>query len=140
MRPEAPVLLAVMLTAFVSLCVAVGMNFSLKAKGVLGAVAQTLGIVGVLGVLLGFCGWAIAGSLPVVGPAINAFSPMTNVFMLVNPHDNVAGFTREPIAGRLVLTVSAALVAGGYGVIVYAVVLSMVKNFDHTVRRLSGTG
>ena len=42
--------------------------------------------------------------------------------------------------GRVSLAVAAVAAAVGYGLIVYALVMGMVRGFDQTVRRLSGTG
>ncbi len=138
--PEAPVLLVVMLVPFVALCVATGMNWSLKAKGVLGAVIPSVIIIGLLALILGLCGWQMAESVPYLGAAVNAFSPVTNLAMIIDPWQRLDAFAANPLAGRIVLGFAAALAAGGYSVIVYAMLLGMVKGFDQTVRKLSGAG
>ena len=140
MLPEAAVLLVLMLVPFVALCVASGMSWSLKARGVLGAVIPTIAVLGVAVLVLGLCGWNAAENVQVVGPIINAFSPVTNLFMIVDPWRRAAGFDSHPTAGRIALGVGALLVAGGYSLIVWGMVVGMIKGFDHTVRRLSGTG
>ena len=140
MLPEAPLLMAVMLVPFVALCVGAGMSWSLKAKGVLGAVIPSVAIIGGLSLVLGLCGWHMAAGVPLLGPVVNAFSPATNLFMLVNPWDRVNSFTESPKVHRIGLVFAAACAAVGYGLIVYALVVGMVKGFDQTVRRLSGTG
>lgn len=137
--PEAPLLLAVMLVPFVALCVMVGMNASLKAKGVLGAVVPSLGVIGVLAVVTGFCGWASASQIAFIGPVLNAFSPATNLLMILNPWETVSGFVESEVAGRVSLLVAAIIAATGYSVIVYAMLTKMVARFDMTVRRLTGT-
>ena len=139
MLEEAWLLLAAMLVPFVALCVATGMNWSLKAKGVLGAVVPTLAVIGVLAVVLGLCGWQAAANVPFVGPILNAFSPATNVMMVLNPYE-MPWFMRQPAAGRASLAFAAACAAGGYSLIVWAIILNMVRGFDQTVRKLSGTG
>ena len=137
---EAPVLLATMLLPFVALCVATGMGWSLKAKGVLGAVIPSVIIILLLSLVLGLCGWSMAQSVPYLGPVVNAFSPMTNMAMVLNPWEHVEGFPAHPIAGRINLAVAAVLAAAGYSLIVWAMLMGMVKSFDQTVRKLSGTG
>ena len=138
--PEVPVLLALMLVPFVALCVASGMAWSLKAKGVLGAVVPTVAIIGALVLVLGLCGWSPLGRAPLVGPVINGFSPATNAAMLVDPWDRLDGFAEGPAVGRVSLLIAALVAAGGYSAIVYGLIAGMVRGFDQTVRKLSGTG
>ncbi len=136
---EAPLLLLIMLLPFIATCVAIGMNASLRAKGVLGAIVPSVAIVGLGALVFGFCGLAAADTIPLIGPVLNAFSPATNVVMLVDPHEWVDGFTDEPVIGRASLFIAALCAAAGYATIVWAVISAMVRGFDHTVRKLSGT-
>ncbi len=138
--PESALLLALMLISFVGLCVMTGMSWSLKSRSVLGAVVPSVGIIGVLVLVMGLCGWNAAANIPLLGPVINGFSPATNLAMLINPWDRVSGFADNPELGHISLAIAAIIVAGGYSLIVYAMLLGMVKGFDQTVRRLSGTG
>ncbi len=138
--PEVPVLLAAALVPFVALCVMVGMTWSLKARGVLSAVTPAIGIIGCLVMVTGFCGYNAAQNVPMVGPAINAFSPVTSLGMLINPWERVVGFADDPVTGRMSLAVSALVACGGYSLVVYLMLLTMVNTFDQAVRRLSGEG
>src|SRR5690606_25783008 len=79
--PEAPVLLAVVIVPFIAFCVAAGMNFSLKARGVLGAVIPSVATIGALAMVLGLCGLGMT-SVPILGPVVNAFSPATSLLMI----------------------------------------------------------
>ncbi len=137
---EAGLIAAFNLVPFVALCVMVGMGWSLKARGVLGAVVPSVAIVGLLSMVLGFCGWNMAAGLPVVGPIVNSFSPVTSLMLLVNPWEAAEHFAENPALGRLGLYLGALIAAAGYGLIVYLMRIAMVKSFDHTVRKLSGTG
>ena len=137
---ESPLLLLFMLVPFSALCVMVGMSWSLRAAGVLSAVSPAVGIIGCLVMVTGFCGYNAAQSVPFVGPVLNAFSPVTNVLVLVDPWSHVAGFSEDPVFGRISLAIGALVAGGCYSLIVYLMLLTMVKDFDHTVRRLSGVG
>jgi len=139
-QPEAPILLALLLIPFIALCVMIGMSWSLKAKGVVGAVVPTIAILGVFSTVMGFCGYASAENIPFLGVIINSFSPTTNLAMLVDPYTRVASFTDNIVSARITMGIAAVLTAGGYALIVYLTLLGMVKGFDHTVRKLSGTG
>ena len=136
--PEAGLWLAVMLVPFVALCVAAGMSWSLRSRGVVGAVVPTLGIMGAVVLVLGLCGVSTFGQTPVVGPIVNALSPLTGVLMLIDPWDRVSGFAEATGFGRGSLAFAALAAAGGYGALVWAMIGSMVGNFDRTVRELSG--
>ncbi|MBB6428953.1 ABC transporter permease [Algisphaera agarilytica] len=139
--PEVGLWLALMLVPFIALCVASGMAWSLKAKGVLGAVVPTVGIIGAVVLVMGLCGWSGLGTTALIGPVVNGFSPATNTAMLINPWDRVDGFAGEgEIFGRVSLALAALFAAAGYSMIVYAMIVGMVKGFDQTVRKLSGTG
>ena len=138
--PEAGVWLALGLIPFVGLCVGVGITWSLRAKTVLGAVVPTVGIVGLVAVVMGVCGVTPLGAAPLVGPAVNAFSPATNVVVLVNPWARLAGFGSTAEFGRITLGVAAVGAAAVYWFVVYGLIAASTKNFDATVRKLSGTG
>ena len=140
MLPEAAVLFALMLVPFVAVCVMIGMYFSVRAKGVLGAVVPSVAIVGGASLVLAFCGVSAASSVPFVGPVLNSLSPATNLLMIVNPWENVANFIEQPGPGRISLVIASLISAGAYAGFVWVMLSSMVKGFDHTVRRLSGTG
>ncbi len=136
--PEVALLFPLLLVPFVALCVAVGMSYSIRARGVLGAVASTLGVMSVLAVIGGFCGLGAAENIPVFGPVLNAFNPATALLMLVNPWQRVAGFAADPTTGRVGLAMAALAGAGVYTLIVKLLLGGMVRQFDHSVRRLSG--
>lgn len=139
--PEAGLWLALMLVPFIAVCVASGMAWSLKAKGVLGAVVPTVGIIGAVVLVMGLCGWSGFGTTALVGPIVNGFSPATNAAMLVNPWERIDGFAGDgELFGRVSLAVASLIAAAGYSLIVYALITGMVKGFDTTVRKLSGTG
>jgi len=140
MLPEAPLFLALILIPFVAFCVVIGMNWSLRSKGVLGAVVPTLGVVMIVTLIISFCGIAAAGGIPVIGPIINSFSPFTSMMTIINPWENVSGFIDNPGPGRISMLVGALAATGGYGAISYAVLLATISGFDHTVRQLSGEG
>ncbi|BAM04955.1 ABC transporter permease subunit [Phycisphaera mikurensis] len=132
--PEAALLLALVLVPFVALCVAVGMAWSLRSRGVLSAVTATLGVIAPVVLVTGLCGAPVAGRVPLLGPMLNALSPATGVPMLVNPYGLAAGFPADPSLGRIVLLAAATLAAGVYGVVVYGLVAHTVSTFDQTLR------
>ena len=137
---ETPLLLAMILIPFVALCIMVGLMWSLKSKRVLGAVVPALSLIGLLSVVTGFCGWHAAANVPFVGPVINAFSPATSMVMLVNPWEQIEDFAQPRGSGRVTLIMAALFAGGVYSAVVYTMLQTIVGRFDHTVRRLIGTG
>jgi ABC-type transport system involved in multi-copper enzyme maturation permease subunit len=137
---EAPLLLLLVLVPFVAMCVMVAMSWSIRAKGVFGALIPAMALIGCMSLVMGFCGWAAVKNIPMFGTMLNAFSPATNLAMILHPWQYVKGFSSGPVFGRMMLMVSALIAAGGYSLIVHAMLLGIVRNFDQTVRKLSGTG
>lgn len=138
MPPEAAIWTPLVLLPFVALCVMVGMTWSIKSKGVLGSIVPSVAIIGTLALVTGFCGHGLAGQVPWLGPAFNAFSPATSLIMLTNPYEHVAGYVESPTASRISLGVAAVIACAGYSLIVYLLMSAMVHSFDQTVRKLSG--
>ncbi len=137
---ESPLLLAAILVPSTALCVMAGMFFSLRSKGVLGAVIPSIALIGAASFVLGWCGFYMASEVPFLGPIVNGFSPATSIIMLINPWLHVDDFSSDPVFGRMSLFMAAVVSAGGYSLMVYSIQVGMVKTFDHTVRKLSGTG
>jgi ABC-type Na+ efflux pump permease subunit len=138
--PEAPLLLTAILVPFVAMCVTLGMSWSLKSKGVLGALVPTVSIVVVASLVLGFCGFQMAANVPFFGPIFNSVSPATSVVMLVNPWLHVYRFPQDTVTARVLLFFSALIAAGVYSGLVYGLLTPMVRGFGQTVRKLTGTG
>lgn len=140
--PEMMLILPLLLVPFVAMCVTVGMTWSIKAKGVVGAVVPSIAIIGSIMLVMGFCGMNAVQNIPAVGAVINAFSPVTQIVAMVNPLEHVADFVSPSgttTTGRITLFISALLAALGYGVMVYVYLTATVKGFDQTVRKLTGT-
>jgi len=139
--PEAVLLLPMLVIPFIATCVVIGLYWSLKSRTVLAAVVWTVGIAGLWAGLMGFCGYAAAMQVPFIGPMINAFSPATNVLMIINPWEHVQGFVdrrQDPTVGRVGLFLATLIAAAVYAVFIWSLIGSMTKGFDQTVRRLSG--
>ncbi|MEM6751107.1 MAG: ABC transporter permease subunit, partial [Planctomycetota bacterium] len=140
--PETPVLAAVMLTAFTALCVAVGMYWSVRSKGVFAALSGALVALGLIVGALALVGWG-ARNADVLGPGVNGASPLTHMLQAtaVPDADHFAPFAGDEGQRRFArfsVGLGAAVGALGYGLAVWSLVAGIVSNFDHTVRRLSG--
>ncbi|MEM7681668.1 MAG: ABC transporter permease subunit [Planctomycetota bacterium] len=137
---EAPVVAALSLAPFIALCVAVGMYWSVRSKGVFTALAGTLTVLGLIVGTIGLIGWGTR-SLDVIGPGVNAASPLTQMLLATRPSELF-----EPFAGdegqrrfaRFTAGLGASIGALGFGLAVWSLLAGLVSGFDHTVRRLSG--
>ncbi|TVQ75968.1 MAG: hypothetical protein EA380_09670 [Phycisphaeraceae bacterium] len=140
--PEVGLLFPLVLVPFVAFCVMIGLQWSLKSRGTVGAVVATVGVVGVLGGLMGLCGWQAASSIVILGPALSAMNPVTLLFSLVNTEqmfspsgvNNPSDLPDARIAG----VVGALVAVGIYVSIVLALRASMDRTFDMTTRKLAG--
>ena len=141
--PEAAIVAACVLIPFIAFRVMIGLQWSLKSKGSLGAVTGTVAVVFIVSGILGLCGWASGSDVPMVGPALAALSPASVLDALVAPADRMAetidSGTGGLINARIALGAGSIASALIYMGIVYAVVSALVKNFDTTVRKLAGT-
>ncbi|MBX3321655.1 MAG: ABC transporter permease subunit [Phycisphaeraceae bacterium] len=140
--PEAGLIAAPIMLTFTAFCVMVGLQWSLRSKGTISSVIATVGIVGVVGGTLGLCGWQSGTSIIFVGPALAAITPLTLVYALLNPAEALAetvtssgGLTNA----RIGLFIGSIAGSGIYVAIVAGIMANMVRNFDFTVRKLSGT-
>ncbi len=139
--PEIALVLPVILVPFLAFCVVIGLQWSLKSKGTIGAVVGTVGVLGVSLATLGVCGWQAAMQVPILGPALAAFTPFSATWPLVDPATGFAGIIDSPsdlVPARLFLSIGAFAGAGAYIALVAAIRASMVRTFDFTTRRLAG--
>jgi len=140
--PEAGLLAAVTLIPFTAFCVMIGLQWSLKSKGTIGAVVATVGVVAVVGGVLSLCGWQATSSFEFVGPALAGLSPAPMLSAIVTPYDAMYETIASDgglFAARISLAIGATIGAAIYLGIVFAVRASLVRGFDFTVRKLAGT-
>lgn len=142
--PEALLILPATLVIVSAFAAIVGMQMSLRLRTTVRAVMAGVGIV--LGACagMGFCGVQIlsatARDASPVGVALASFSPFTVLALLIDPYTVAARtFTSAGDAGlaRLIVSAFSLIATLAYAGIVYAMYVSMVKNFDMTIRRQS---
>ncbi|MCC5830287.1 MAG: hypothetical protein JJU36_12650 [Phycisphaeraceae bacterium] len=140
--PEAVVFFPVVLLAFLGMCAAVAMNWSIKAKGVFHAVVPSVGVIAAVMTVTGICGLTSAERIPIIGAAFNAFSPFTLITVMLDPHQTAAGYVTTAggisFVARFVLALGPLLAGLAYCVVIYVGVDTLIRNFDLTVRRFGG--
>ncbi len=126
---------------FVAFCAVVGLQWSLKSKGVVGATVGAFGVVLAAGGVLGMCGFNAGNSLPYVGPSLACLTPVTAVSACVTPASSlVESLDRSGSVDTLTLPllVGALVVCVVYVCMTWAVKISLIKSFDVTMRKLAG--
>lgn len=140
MLPEAALLAPMVTIPFITFCVIIGLQWSLKSKSTISSVIGAVGVAGVISGIIGLCAWKSGADIAILGATLSALSPATLIFACIEPGSALyetidqAGLPQA----RIALIVGSAIAAAIYAAIVYGVHASMVKNFDFTVRKLAG--
>ncbi len=139
--PEALLILPGTLVMVAAFAAILGMQMSLRCKRTVMAVMSSVGIVaGAFGGLW-MCGMSAtsSGNLSEPGMAVGCFSPFTLMAMLISPADIVdsafAERARLVADARLLIFFFGWAATVCYGLIVWSMYKSMVRNFDMTIRR-----
>jgi len=138
--PEAALIAPLVTIPFMTFCVIVGLQWSLRSKGTLASVVAAVGVIGVISGIVGLCAWKSGEGISVLGPVLSAFSPATLIFSCIKPGEALAETINNSNLGsaRVSLIIGSAIAAAVYIGVVFGIHASMVKNFDMTVRKLSG--
>ena len=137
--PEGSILVALDLVAATSFAIMVGLQWSLRTKGTIGSVMAAVGVLGGIGLVLGVCAAAMGNSIPYVGAAAAAASPLNMLFASVAPDDWIAQSLDDVGAARTSLAIGTIVACVCYGAACFAMHSAMKKSFMMTVRRLAGT-
>ena len=137
--PEGAVLLLIDLLAATSFTIMVGLQWSLRTKGTIGSVMAAMGVVGAIGLVLGTCAAAFGNSVPYVGAAAAAASPLNMLYAIVDPATSISKSLDDMRGARTSLVVGTLAASVMYGVACYSMHAAMRQNFMMTVRRLAGT-
>ncbi|HEV2292887.1 MAG TPA: ABC transporter permease subunit [Tepidisphaeraceae bacterium] len=141
--PEAIIImpgLLIMVAAFASI---LGMQMSLRCRTTVRAVMSSVGIVIGLCGGLGWCGTQFIGTRGggVLALILGSFSPFTVLTVLIDPVNfggsEFATGSTGVASARIIVLVFSWIATGVYGLIVWSMYKSMVKNFDMTIRRQS---
>ncbi|MCY2951240.1 MAG: ABC transporter permease subunit [Planctomycetota bacterium] len=139
--PEAVLVLPATLVMVVAFAAILGMQMSLRCRKTVMAVMSSVGIVaGICGALWA-CGSGAAASNDFGQPGlvIGSFSPFTLMALLINPADIANKSFGNPNASvadsRILIFFFGWIAAAAYGLIVWGMYKSMVRNFDMTIRK-----
>jgi ABC-type transport system involved in multi-copper enzyme maturation permease subunit len=140
---ETLISLPILLICFTAFACMLGLQSSIKSKKTLGAVFTSMGIViGVFALTAG-CAFAIKGQdSPALTAAFMPLTPVTAVYVVVDPATAVASASAKLTAGDIVLYRTIAFIASFCSAAVYGLIglgmhRSMVRNFDMIIRKQS---
>jgi hypothetical protein len=140
--PEAIVLMPCMLVVVFAFAGLVGMHMSLRCRTTVWAVMSSVAIMLAVTGILGWCGYALLSNTTFneAYVAIGSFSPVTMLMLLIAPKEAIS----DPNVGanlagspRLLMLVFTLAATAAYAAIVWTMYVSMVKNFDMTIRKQS---
>ncbi|NOG55716.1 MAG: ABC transporter permease subunit [Planctomycetes bacterium] len=142
--PEGVIILPLVLTSYSAFAVMVGLHWSLKSKGTISSIIGAVGIVVAVTGVISLCGSTGGKTLGPIRAVLATISPITAVRAIVFPEAAIPDSLSESVAGsRITLVVASCIAAAVYGFVVYGMHKQMLgpngRNFDMTVRRLSGT-
>jgi ABC-type transport system involved in multi-copper enzyme maturation permease subunit len=139
--PEAALVFPFVLVGCTAFCVMIGLQWSIKSRGTIGSVIAALGVVLCVMLVLGFCGGVSGPNIEVVGPFLQALSPINLLLSAIDPGQ----FLEESMIdehrrnGRISIAIGGAMATAGYVCVVIGMHASMKRSFMMTVRRLAGT-
>lgn len=132
-------LLPVVLVPFIAFCITLGLQWSLRSKGSVRAVAGTLMMVLAISFGLGVC-MTPAGSMGVGGAFFASFSPISYLFASTYAVEFLPSLVGSGLAQTSISLVICAPIAGTIWILAsWGLLRSIAASFVMTVRRLAGT-
>jgi len=137
--PEGAITFGGVFLAFTAFCIMVGLQWSIRSKGMIGSTVAAVGVTIAVAGVLGLCGGAAGSSIPIVGAVLVALSPANLLVAVVSPASAVAGSLEDPAATRTALMIGSVIAMAIFAAVVFGMHTTMKKTFMFTVRKLAGT-
>ncbi len=141
--PELALLFPLLLVSCVAFCVIVGLQWSVQSKGTIGSVFAATGVVTAVALVTGLCGMGIGPRVPVVGPFLAGFNPLSLLALGLSPVRLTAASVPSTIGElsgiRVALAMGAVCGSAVYLATAFAMRASLRQRFMMIVRRLAGT-
>ena len=123
---------------FVAFCMTLGLLWSMRSKGTIGAIITTLILVLVVTVGLSICLIPVQG-IPLLGIGFSSLSPLASIFVTLSPVQSMPKLLGEGILSANINMGIGFIIAGGVWTLVsFGLLRSMASSFVVTVRRLAG--
>jgi ABC-type Na+ efflux pump permease subunit len=133
-------LLGFVLIPYLSFCVTLGLQWSLRSKGSIKAIASTLLMMLAISFGLGIC-MTPAGSMGVAGAFVACLSPIPYLVAITSPGGGIfPSLIQEGVIETSIALVISAPLAGAVWILAsWGLLRSIAASFVLTVRRLAGT-
>jgi len=123
---------------YIAFCMSIGLLWSMRSRGTIGAMVTTLIVVIVLTGGVSICVIPIQ-QIELLGIGCSALSPILTIFVTLTPATTIP----NDLAGNLTkanVTIGVALIVSGFiwSVVTLGLLRSMASSFVVTVRRLAG--
>lgn len=123
---------------FIAFCMTLGMLWSMRSRGTIGAIITTLILVLVVTGGLSICLIPVQG-IHMLGIGFSSLSPLASVFVTLSPVQSLPKLLGESILWANVNMGIGIIIAGGvWSLISFGLLRSMASSFVVTVRRLAG--
>ncbi|HPD31244.1 MAG TPA: ABC transporter permease subunit [Phycisphaerae bacterium] len=135
------ILLPALLLVYSALACVVSLQTSLKSKGSVQAIIQSMGIMTLVGFGLGVCAYGALETMEQIAGITGPLTFVMSIYMVLNPHqmtsDRYSRFGATEAEVMAYLFVGTVIAIFLYGGIVTGMYRSMVRNFDMIVRKQS---
>jgi ABC-type transport system involved in multi-copper enzyme maturation permease subunit len=132
-------MLSLVLIPFLAFCVTLGLQWSLRSKGSIRAIASTLIMMLIISFGLGIC-MTPAQSMNAGGAFIASLSPIPYVIAIISPASGLPSLIREGVSQTSIALAVSAPIAGGIWILAsWGLLRSIAGSFVTTVRRMAGT-
>ena len=123
---------------FVAFCMALGLLWSMRSKGTIGAIIMTLILVFIVMGGLSICLMPIQ-EIPFLGVGFSSLSPVASIFVTLSPVQSMPKLLGEGVLSANVNMGIGMIIAGGiWSLVSFGLLRSMASSFVVTVRRLAG--
>ena len=133
-------LLPFVLIPYLSFCITLGLQWSLRSKGSIRAITSTLMMMLAISFGLGIC-MTPAGSMGVAGAFVASLSPVPYLVAITSPASGILpSLIQEGVTQTSIALVVSAPIAGAIWILAsWGLLRSIAASFVMTVRRLAGT-
>lgn len=140
--PEASIEIGVLMVIYMAVACVVGLKVSLVSRTNVMAVMTSVGIIILVAGILSIIGFAVVdASGGEFGALLAACTPFTAVRYLANPQELLSNIPTATLAreARIAAAIGSVIAALGWGFFAYRLYTGLVRDFDMTVRKQTGT-
>jgi hypothetical protein len=129
---------SVIFIPYIAFCMTLGLLWSMRSKGSIGAIITTLILVFIVTGGLSICLIPVQG-IDLLGVGFSSLSPLSSIFAILSPAQSMSSMLAKGVLTANVNMGIAFIIAGGvWSLVCFGLLRSMASSFVVTVRRLAG--